>query len=80
MGSHYGVKIRKQESKIKAAQKAKHECPSCGKAKVSRISTALFKCASCKTVFAGGTYVPKTNIGITASKLQSSRKDKAAEE
>ncbi|MFA5247324.1 MAG: transposase [Candidatus Micrarchaeia archaeon] len=73
MGSHYGVKIRKQESKIKAAQKAKHECPGCGKHKVSRISTALFECASCKTKFAGGTYVPKTNVGNAAAKQQASK-------
>ncbi len=80
MGSHYGVKIRKQENKIKTAMKQKHACPSCGKAKVKRTSTALFRCASCKTVFAGGTYTPKTNVGISASKLQTSKKEKAAEE
>ncbi|MFA6329062.1 MAG: 50S ribosomal protein L37ae [Candidatus Micrarchaeia archaeon] len=80
MGSHYGVKIRKQENKIKTAQKLRHACPSCGKAKVKRTSTALFECASCGTVFAGGTYVPRTNVGITAAKLQSSKNVQAKEE
>lgn len=79
MGSHYGVKIRKQEKKIKTAMKQRHACPSCGKAKVKRTSTALFECASCKTRFAGGTYVPRTNVGITAAKLQTSKSQQVKE-
>jgi len=80
MGSHYGVKVRKQEKKIKTAQKQRHTCPSCGKAKVKRTSTALFECASCRTVFAGGAYIPRTSVGISASKLQSTKKEQAGEE
>lgn len=69
-GSRYGVKIRKQENKVKVAQKQAHECPSCGKMKVSRTSTGIFSCASCKTVFAGGAYVPKTGAATKQQKQQ----------
>jgi large subunit ribosomal protein L37Ae len=80
MVSRYGVKIRKQEGKIKAGQRQRHPCPTCGKQKVKRASTALWECASCGTVFAGGSYSPRTNVGSAASKLQVSKKQAAQEE
>lgn len=69
MGSRYGVKIRKREGAILKSTRAKHECPSCGKRKVKRAGSSLWKCKSCGTTFAGGSYSPETEAGATAKKI-----------
>ncbi len=68
MGSRYGVKIRARENAILVKKRAKHECPKCGKKKVKRIGTALWKCNSCNAEYAGGSYVPRTTVGETVHK------------
>ncbi len=79
MGSRYGVKIRKQMTKVRTATRLHHECPRCGKAKVKRISTSLFVCASCKTKFAGGAYVPRTGAGNASRAALAKQVDKKTE-
>ncbi len=71
MGSRYGVKIRKTESKIRKLQRLDHACPRCGKKKVRRTSTAVWACPSCKAIFAGGAYFPQTGAGLTQGRMSS---------
>jgi len=59
-GARYGVKIRKQVSKIESSKREKHQCPTCMKRSVKRLSSGIWKCNSCGTTFAGGAYTPVT--------------------
>jgi len=61
--SRYGLSIRKRIKNIEEVERAYHVCPSCGHKKVKRISTAIWQCRKCGTKFAGGAYVPRTNMG-----------------
>ncbi len=72
MGSRYGVKIRKRESKILQEMRKKHECPKCGKKNLRRRGTSLWICNSCGAEMAGGAYLPKTDVGSAAQKIVAS--------
>ncbi|HEC72440.1 MAG TPA: 50S ribosomal protein L37ae [Thermoplasmatales archaeon] len=61
--SRYGLSIRKRVKNIEEVERAYHICPSCGHKKVKRISTAIWQCRKCGTKFAGGSYVPRTDMG-----------------
>ena len=80
MGSRYGVKIRKQEGKVKAGLKAKGTCPSCGKKKVKRQSLGIFRCTSCLAVFSGGAYSPQSAAAVAAQKQSASKEKPKAED
>ena len=67
-GSRYGVRTRKRESEVLTAMRQKHECPKCGKPKVKRRGTSRWACSSCGAEFAGGAYMPQTDIGTAAKK------------
>jgi large subunit ribosomal protein L37Ae len=69
MGSRYGVRIRKLESKVLEKQRSSYECPVCGKEKVRRTGFALWKCKACGAVFAGGSYEFSTDVGRAARKF-----------
>lgn len=69
MGSHYGVRTRKQEAAILKSTRAKHECPNCGKKSVKRVSSSLWECRGCGARFAGGAYAPQTEVGASARKI-----------
>ncbi len=77
MGSRYGVRTRAREAVILKEVRANHACPQCGKKKVKRMATALWKCASCGAKFAGGSYSPTTQIGAAAKKALSGKHEKA---
>lgn len=61
--SRYGLYIRKRVKNIEEIEKAYHVCPNCGQKKVKRISTAIWQCRKCGTKFAGGAYIPRTDMG-----------------
>ena len=74
MGSHYGVKIRQLERKVLAQQRQNYACPSCGKKSLYRKGSAQWECSSCGTKMAGGSYLPETEVGVSARKTLSSVK------
>lgn len=57
-GVRYGRKIRLLVSDIEKMQKKRHECPSCNKFAVKRISAAIWTCRACGIKFSGGAYTP----------------------
>lgn len=69
--ARYGLRARKRVKNIEDIQRAKHECPSCGHTKVKRISTSIWECKKCGTKFAGGAYIPSTEMGRHARRLLS---------
>lgn len=57
-GSRYGRKLRKNVADIEVVQRAAHECPSCRKIAVKRVSFGVWECRSCGRKFAGGAFKP----------------------
>jgi len=57
-GPRYGVSVRRRVGTVEKKQRQKHECPSCSKINVKRISTGIFKCSSCEYQYASGAYYP----------------------
>ena len=57
-GPRYGVSVRRRIGTVEKKQRQKHECPSCSKINVKRISTGIFKCSSCEYQYASGAYYP----------------------
>jgi large subunit ribosomal protein L37Ae len=57
-GPRYGVSVRRRVGSVEKKQKQKHECPSCSKINVKRVSTGIFMCSSCDYQFASGAYYP----------------------
>ena len=68
-GARYGKKVRDRYRDTLKKQKAEYQCPKCGKKKVKRIGYALWECQSCGYKFAGGAYVPQTNMGKVAQRV-----------
>jgi len=56
----YGVKLRKKVDAIVKLQKTRFECPKCGKKNLRRKGNALWDCASCGALMAGGAFQPFT--------------------
>lgn len=67
--SRYGVKARDRIRNIEVKQRAKHVCRKCGHKKVKRISTSIWQCKKCGTKFAGGAYLPRTEVGQDADRI-----------
>lgn len=61
------VKIRLES--VKKQLKQRYKCPACGKIKVKRESTGVWKCKSCGHTFAGGAYSPTTQFGETVARI-----------
>ena len=58
-GPRYGRKTKMQVKEVEALYRGrKYECPSCRALRVTRVSTAIWKCAKCGVKFAGGAYMP----------------------
>ena len=68
-GARYGVLVRNLVRDIEKVQRAKYVCPSCGHKKVKRESAGIWKCRKCGLVFAGGAYMPRTDMGQTAERI-----------
>lgn len=67
----YGASIRKQYAAVQKEKNAQYKCPSCGKIRVKRISTGIWKCTHCGKVYAGGAYTFTTPAGEAAGRLVS---------
>ncbi|MCW3134063.1 MAG: 50S ribosomal protein L37ae [Methanophagales archaeon] len=68
-GVRYGRKIRKAVAEIEEKTRTAHKCPKCENKSVTRIGTGIWKCSKCGFTFTGGTYIPKTPMGITAQRV-----------
>jgi len=64
----YGAKLRKRVAAVEGQRRAAHECPTCGKKRIKRVSTGIWECMSCGARFAGGAYVPKTDVGAAVAR------------
>ncbi len=67
--SRYGVRARTRLRNIEVIQHKKHLCPGCGHTTVKRIGTGIWQCNKCGIKFAGGSYIPKTEIGLQIDKI-----------
>ncbi len=67
--ARYGVKSRTRIRNVELQQHAKHVCPSCGHKKVKRTDTGIWQCRKCGTKFAGGAYIPVTEVGEHVKKI-----------
>lgn len=62
-GARYGATLRKRWKEVMEKRYADHTCPFCGlTGRVYRVSVGLWKCRKCGTSWAGGAYVPRTEI------------------
>ncbi|WP_019177468.1 50S ribosomal protein L37ae [Methanomassiliicoccus luminyensis] len=57
-GARYGVVVRNRTRDIDKMRTAAHECPSCHRTSVSRVSSGIWECSKCSTKFAAGAYSP----------------------
>ena len=67
--ARYGVRARSRVRNIEVIQRKKHICPGCGHTTVKRIGTGIWQCNKCGIKFAGGSYLPKTEIGLQVDKI-----------
>lgn len=74
-GVRSGAQMRKRAAAISKMKKSRFACPQCGKKSVKRISYSLWKCRSCKSVFAGGAYSPTTPAGESAKYFVEEQKE-----
>ena len=56
LGARYGIKIRKQYTKIHFTLKQKRACPRCGSAKFGRDAVGIWSCKKCLYKVAGTAY------------------------
>ena len=68
-GPRYGTRDRVRFRDVEVRQKKYHTCPSCGHAKVKRVSTSVLQCRKCEAKFAGGAYYPQTDGAVTVQKI-----------
>jgi len=62
-GARYGSTLRKRMKAVLEKRYADHQCPFCGSVgTVKRVSTGIWKCVKCGHVWAGGAYVPRTEL------------------
>lgn len=65
-GARYGATLRKKVAYIERKMKAKHRCPRCESlGTVRRVSVGIWSCRKCGYTFAGGAYIPRTELGRT---------------
>lgn len=68
-GTRYGMRVRKKWLEVDKKQRIAHECPSCKRMAVKRVSTGVWECRKCGTKFAGGAYAPSTNVAKTVDRV-----------
>ncbi|ABK78156.1 ribosomal protein L37AE/L43A [Cenarchaeum symbiosum A] len=56
LGARYGIKIRKEYTKIHFQLKEKRPCPECGSAKFGRVAVGIWECRKCGFKVAGTAY------------------------
>lgn len=62
-GARYGATLRKKVRDILEKRYSPHACPFCGyTGRVVRISVGIWMCRKCGVKWAGGAYVPRTEL------------------
>ena len=56
LGARYGIKIRKQYTKIHYTLKEKRACPQCGSSSFGRDAVGIWSCKKCQFKVAGTAY------------------------
>jgi len=56
LGARYGIKPRKQFTKVHYILKSKRRCPDCGSTKFGREAVGIWKCKKCSFKIAGTAY------------------------
>ena len=56
LGARYGIKIRKQYTKVHRTLKADRSCPECGSERFTRDVIAIWSCKKCGFKGAGTAY------------------------
>lgn len=56
LGARYGIKLRKQYTKVHRTLKAKRICPECGSKQFGRDAIAIWSCKKCGFKIAGTAY------------------------
>ena len=56
LGARYGIKIRKQYTKVHKTLKAERHCPECGSARFGRDIIGIWSCKKCGFKMAGTAY------------------------
>ena len=56
LGARYGIKPRKQFTKVHKTLKAKRRCPECGSLKFGRQDIGIWTCKKCRFKIAGSAY------------------------
>ncbi len=56
LGARYGIKPRKQFTKVHKTLKAKRRCPECGSLKFGRQVVGIWSCKKCGFKIAGAAY------------------------
>ena len=56
LGARYGIKIRKQYTKVHLQLKQKRACPECGALRIVREAIGIWKCTRCGYKVAGTAY------------------------
>lgn len=70
-GSRYSTPLKNVVRDIEEVQKKKQQCPQCGKVSLKRKGYSRWECSKCGAVIAGGSYVPKTEVGGLVQKIVS---------
>ena len=65
-GTRYGSSLRKIAKKFEVSQRARYNCPFCGKSSVKRTVIGVWKCKACKKQIAGGAWELNTPTALTA--------------
>ncbi len=56
LGARYGIKLRKQYTKIHLLLKQKRTCPECGSGRFGRDAVGIWSCKKCGFKIAGTAY------------------------
>lgn len=56
LGARYGIKLRKQYTKVHYVLKEKRACPQCGSRSFSRDAVGIWSCKKCQFKVAGTAY------------------------
>lgn len=78
----YGIRVRTRLVDIESKQRKRQICPFCGKKAVKRKAPGIWRCKSCKKVFAADTYFldhGKMNVKPTEPKKKEKTKPKKEE-
>jgi large subunit ribosomal protein L37Ae len=67
-GCRYGRKSRKLVADLEEKSKAFYDCPQCGRNRVHRAGTAIWRCSKCGFGFVGGAFLPETSAGRSVAR------------